>query len=224
VFRDSHPGYQPAVLPGRCRRCCASRPGGQLAAVLGDQHLDRLRFAYVGGNKRCVQAARHLRARAVLEIYINLDDREMIGRSFTEMAAASIWASRFQEATKTARRGLTYLQGEVSADRARLFATLAQTLAAAGIYQPADKALREALNTASQLSDSKLEAGLLSIRSIIDIQFFRLRETVTDAPLSKQVDGSDLPPWLFVLQLLILHQVFTLSWAPGRGGENRGRA
>src|SRR4029077_15539080 len=117
--------------------------------------------------------------REVLEIYINLDDREMIGRSFTELAAASIWAGRFQEATETARRGLTYLPAEVSADRARLFATLAQALAAAGVYQPAHEALREALNIASELSDSKLEAGLLGVRSIIDIQFFRLRETAT---------------------------------------------
>ena len=67
--------------------------------------------------------------REALEIYINLDDREMIGRSFTELADASIWAGRFQEATETARRGLAYLQADVSADRARLLATLAQALA-----------------------------------------------------------------------------------------------
>ena len=142
----------------------------------------------------------------VLEIYMNLDDREMIGRSFTELAAASIWAGRFQEATETARRGLTYLEAEVSADRARLLAILAQALAAAGVYQTADQALREALNIASQLSDSKLEARLLGVRSIIDIQFFRLRETVIDERLGKHLGGSDLPPWEFVLELLILHQ------------------
>src|SRR5205807_8504651 len=103
------------------------------------------------GLDRWDAAIAHLRE--VLEIYINLDDREMIGRSFTELAAACIWASRFQEAAETAGRGLTYLQGEVSVDRARLFATLAQALAAAGVYQPADAALREALNIASQLSN-----------------------------------------------------------------------
>jgi tetratricopeptide (TPR) repeat protein len=157
-------------------------------------------------------AIAHLRE--VLEIYINLDDRKMIGRSFTELAAASIWAGRFREATETGRRGLTYLQAEVSADRARLLATLAQALAAAGVYQPADEALREALNIASQLSDPKLEARLLGVRPIINIQFFRLRETVTDGLLSKQLGGSDLPPWLFVLQLLILHQVLLYLGRP----------
>ncbi len=150
----------------------------------------------------------------VLEIYINLDDRKMVGRSFIELAAASIWAGRFQEATETGRRGLTYLQAEVSADRARLLATLALALAAAGVYQPADEALREALNIASQLSDPKLEAALLGVRPIINIQFFRLRETVTDGLLSKQVGESDLPPWIFVLQLLILHQVLLYLGRP----------
>src|SRR6202030_4703949 len=33
-----------------------------------------------------------------------------------------------------------------------------------------------------------------------------LRETVIDERLSKQLGGSDLPPWEFVLELLILHQ------------------
>jgi len=147
-------------------------------------------------------AIAHLRE--VLEIYISLDNREMIGRSFTELAAASIWAGSFQEAIETARRGLTYL--EVSADRARLFAILAQALAAAGVYQPAAEALREALNIASQLSHPKLEARLLGVRSIVDIQFFRLREPVTDELVSKQLGGSDQPPWESVLELLILHQ------------------
>ncbi len=135
-------------------------------------------------------AIAHLRE--VLELYINLDDREMIGRSFNKLAAASIWAGRFQEATEIARRGLTYLQAEVSSDRARLFGTLAQALAAAGVYQPADEALREALNIASQLSDPKLEAGLLGVRPIINIQFIRLRETVTDGLLSKDARPNPL--------------------------------
>jgi tetratricopeptide (TPR) repeat protein len=142
----------------------------------------------------------------VLEIYTNLDDRAMIGRSFTELAAASIWAGRFNEATETARHGLAYLQAEVSADRARLFAILAQALAAAGFYDPAHEALQGALSIATKLSDSKLEASLLGVRSIINIQFLRLQESGADGLLDKQMGESDLPPWQFVLQLLILHQ------------------
>jgi hypothetical protein len=47
---------------------------------------------------------------------------------------------------------------------------------------------------------------LLGVRSIINIQFLNLQEAMTDGPLSSQLDGSDVPPWQFVLQLLILHQ------------------
>ena len=149
-------------------------------------------------------AIAHLRE--VLEIYLQLDDRKMIGRSFTDLAAASIWAGHFKDAADTARRGLNYLQADLSPDRARLFAILAQALAAAGVYRPADEALREAVTVASQLSDRKLEAGLLGIRPIIDIQFLRLQAAATDRLLSNQLDGSGVPPWQFVLELTILHQ------------------
>jgi hypothetical protein len=54
-------------------------------------------------------AIAHLRE--ALQIYINLGDREMVSRSFTELTDAFIWAGRFQEATETARRGLAYLPG-----------------------------------------------------------------------------------------------------------------
>ena len=167
-------------------------------------------------------AIAHLRE--ALEIYINLDDREMIGRSFTELTDAFIWAGRFQEATETARRGLAYLQADVSADRARLFATLAQALAAAGAYQPADEALREALNIASQLSDPKLEARLLGARSTVNFQFFRLREAVADGFLSEQLGGSE--PASLAARPTVANSAsdIAISWTPGRGGENRGRA
>ena len=174
---------------------------GAVEAREGAQLLARLAMAERGLDLWDAAMA-HLRE--MLEIYIRLDDRQMIGRSFTELAAASIWAGRFQEATETARRGLDYLG--VSADRARLFAILAQALAAAGVYEPADEALREALSIASQLSDPRLEARLLGVRSIVDIQFFRLQDIVPEELLSKELGGSDLPPWEFVLELLILHQ------------------
>jgi len=156
------------------------------------------------GLDRWDAALAHLRE--VLEIYIQLGDREMIGRSFTDLAAASIWAGHFRDAAETARRGLAFLQADAGADRARLFAILAQALAAAGVYRPADEALSEALNIAAKLSDPKLEAGLLGVRSIIDIQFLRLQQAATDRLLSNQPDRSGLPAWQYVLQLMILHQ------------------
>jgi hypothetical protein len=46
---------------------------------------------------------------------------------------------------------------------------------------------------------------LLGVRSIINFQFFRLRETVTDGLLSEQLVGSALPPWQRSLQLINVH-------------------
>jgi len=140
-----------------------------------------------------------------LEIYVSLGDRESVARTANDLTEALFWAGRFKEATETAWRGLNYLQADVSVDRARLFATLGQAHALARAYEPAQEALREALNIASQLSDPKLEAPLLGARSIINFQFYRTRETVADGLLSKQLGGSDLPRWQFALQLLALH-------------------
>jgi tetratricopeptide (TPR) repeat protein len=141
-----------------------------------------------------------------LEIYINLGDREMVGRTFTELTDVLRQAGRFQEATETARRGLAYLQADVSADRARLLAALGQASATAGGYDPAHEALDEALNIASQLSDPKLRARLLGARSIVNLHFLRLREAAADGLFSEQSGGSEAPPWQRALQLRTLHQ------------------
>ena len=143
--------------------------------------------------------------REALEIYVNLGDREPIVRTVNDLSEALLWVGRFQESTETAGRGLTYLQADVSVERARLFSTLGWAHAVGKAYEPAQEALREALSLASQLSDPKLEARLFGVRSLINIQFFGLRETVADGLLSEQLGGSDLSPWKRALQLLALH-------------------
>ncbi len=144
--------------------------------------------------------------REALEIYINLDDRDKIGRTFTELTDAFIWTGRFAKATETARRGLAYLQADVSAHRVLLLAPLAQALAATGLYEPAHEALREALNIASQLSDPTLEARLLGARSTVNFHFFRLKEAAADGLLSEQLGASEAPPWQRAVQLRVLQQ------------------
>ena len=130
----------------------------------------------------------------------------MIGRSFTDLTDACGSAGRFQEASETALRGLANLSADVSVHRARLFAALGQARAAAGEYEPANEALREALSIASQLSDSKLVAGLLGARSIVNFHFFRLKEAAADGFRSEQSDKAEVSPWQRALQLRILHQ------------------
>jgi predicted ATPase len=139
--------------------------------------------------------------REALEIFIKLDDREMVGRGFTRLTGALISAGRLREAIETAHRGLAYLKADVSADRARLLAPLAQALAGTGAYEPAQEALREALNIASQLSDPKLEARLLGARSTVNFHYFRLKEAAADGLRSEQLSASEASPWWRAVQL-----------------------
>ena len=107
----------------------------------------------------------------------------MIGRSFTELADSLIWAGRFQKAIELARRGL---QKDVSADRVRLLATLGHAYATTANYEFTLEALREALDLTTRLADPKLEATVIGARSIVNLHFFRLRESGEDGLLSEQ--------------------------------------
>jgi predicted ATPase len=133
-----------------------------------------------------------------LDIYVSLGDRVMVGKSFTELTGAYNRSGRFEEATRTAQRGLASLEADVRADRARLLASLAQAHSNAARYEPAQEALRDALNIASQLSDPKLEARLLGTRSMVNFHFFRFREAAADALSSEQVVGSNSLPLRFL--------------------------
>jgi len=144
--------------------------------------------------------------REALEIYTDLGDREMIGRSYADLTDVLFLAGRLPAATETAQRGLDCLKGVANPDRVRLLAALGLVRGAAGSRAPAYEALEEGLNIARQLLDPKLEAGVLSARSTVNSLFFRLREASADGLLSEQVGGSKTPLWQRVLQLRVLHQ------------------
>jgi tetratricopeptide (TPR) repeat protein len=144
--------------------------------------------------------------REALDTYTSLGDPEMIGKSFAELADALTWVGRFQDALETARRGLDYLGQDISANRLRLLAVVGQASAASAGREKACDALREALDVASELSDPKFEARVLGARSIVNMHFFRLRESAEDGLRSEQLGGPEAPPWQRGLQLRILHQ------------------
>jgi tetratricopeptide (TPR) repeat protein len=148
-----------------------------------------------------------------LRIYIDLGDRELIGKAFNELADSFFWASRFQDAIETARRGLSYLK-DVSADRARLLAILGNALTVEAGYEPAHEALGEALNIASQLSDPALEARLLGMRSMVNFHFFRLPEAAADGLRSEQLGGPQAPPWQRNIYLDVLHHTLLYLGRP----------
>jgi predicted ATPase len=137
------------------------------------------------------------------DIYITLGDWEMVGRICTELTAVFVWAGRLQEATETARRGLAYLESDLSADRARLLAVFGNVRAAAGSWEPANEALQEALKIASHLSEPKLVARLLGARSQVNYMFLRLSEAAADG---EESGGSEAPPWERAVQLQVLYQ------------------
>ncbi len=154
-----------------------------------------------------------------LEIYLRLGDREMIGRSFTESADALIFAGRIQQGIEMARRGLAYLEGDVSVDRVRLLASLGHAYAAVASHELADEAMREALDLASRLSDPKLMASVLGNRSIVNFNFFRLPEAAEDGFRSEQLGGSESPPWQRALQLRVLHQTLMFLGRPAEAAR-----
>jgi tetratricopeptide (TPR) repeat protein len=142
-----------------------------------------------------------------LEIYIALGDREMIARSCTELAVIFVWAGRLHEAAETAHRGLSYLEADVSAGRARLLAILGESHASAGIYEPAHAAVEEGLNIASQLSDPKLVGALLAAKSVVNYFFLQLKEAAADGEKAR---GSEAPPWVGAVHLQVLCQTFLM--------------
>jgi tetratricopeptide (TPR) repeat protein len=156
------------------------------------------------GLERWDSAIAHLRES--LEIHIGLDDRAMAGRSFTELTDTLIWAGRFQDAIEIARRGLAYLEKDVSVDRVRLLAAMGHAYAVTASYELGHEALREALDLTGRLADPKLESRVIGVRSIANFHFFRLRESAEDGLLSERMGGSTTPAWQRGLQLRILYQ------------------
>jgi hypothetical protein len=96
----------------------------------------------------------------------------------------------------------------------RFLAASVHAHAAAGSYEPAHEAQREALDIASQLSDPKLVGRVLGARSILNYHFFRLRGAAADGLLSEQSGGSEASPWQRALQLRILHQTLLYLGRP----------
>jgi AAA ATPase domain len=141
------------------------------------------------------------------EIYITLRDREMIARISTELAVVFVWAGRFQEAIETARRGLSYLEADVSAGRALLLGVLGQVNAAVGACELADKAMGEAFKIASEFSDPKLMTRLHGGRSVLNYQFLRVREAAADGEKAREADAS---PWERAVELQVLCQILLL--------------
>jgi tetratricopeptide (TPR) repeat protein len=141
--------------------------------------------------------------REALGIYINLDDRQMIATSCTQLIGIFVWAGRLQEAIETARRGLSYLGTDLNSDRVRLLAVIGQAYGAAGSWEPANEVLSEALNLASALCDPKLTAKVLGARLAVDYHFLQLREAAAEG---EKAESAETGPWRRAVNLQYLCQ------------------
>src|SRR5262249_21675944 len=141
------------------------------------------------------------------EIYVALGDREKIAKSGTELTTLFVWGGRFREATEIVHRALDCFGAEVSADRARLLGVLGSLEGITANWEASAKAHQEALSIASELSDPGLIARVFGDRSVVNYEFFRLREAADDAA---QSCGSETTLWVRAIQLQILYQTLLL--------------
>ena len=145
--------------------------------------------------------------RRAIEIYLRVGDRAKIAAAFNQLTEAFFWAGHFRESAETARRGLAYLQTDVSAYRAGLLASLGLALAAFSRFEPVEEALMEASDIASQLSNPRLVANVRLVWSLVNVQFFRLQEINQDiAQESKSGGESEAPLWERALHLIFLYE------------------
>ena len=194
AFEDARRSFQSALAH---RGASDPKQRADLLASLAKAEL---------GFERWDEALANLRE--ALEIQTNLGDREMIGQRFVELTDALIWVGRFEEAAQTAERGLDHLGQDVSANRLHLLAAYGQASPASSAgHDAACTALNKALEIASKLNDPMLEARVLGARSIVNLHFFRMKESAADGLLSEQLAGAVASPWQRALQLRVLHQV-----------------
>jgi predicted ATPase len=108
-----------------------------------------------------------------LEVYVELGDHDMMGRSFSELTDALIVAGRFQQAIETARHGLAHLGEEVSVARLRLLDGLSQALASVEGCELGHEALKKAPQLTSRRANPKLVARVVAVRSIAGRELMR---------------------------------------------------
>jgi hypothetical protein len=108
--------------------------------------------------------------------------------------------------------------------RARLLAALAQTYSIAAAYEQAYEMLREGLNIASQLYDSKLMAGLFGARAVVNLHSFRLKEGCGRWPLQRASGRIGSSSMAARSSAANIASNATISGTPERSTKNCGRA
>jgi tetratricopeptide (TPR) repeat protein len=149
-----------------------------------------------------------------IETYVATGDRELIGRSFTDLTDGLMWARRYRKVIKVASRGLSLLEGERSAYRVRLLCQVALITAAAGGYEVARDGFTEAMALAKELGDPALMVRVLSDRAVFHYYFFRLEDALADARAAKEAITQPYPPAVESWRLTWMEQALSLLGRP----------
>jgi tetratricopeptide (TPR) repeat protein len=169
--------------------------------------LERIGAAYWGLERR-EEAIFHLRE--ALEIYIDLDDRQMIATAYADLTDALTWTAHNHEAIEVGRHGLAFVETSTGPDRVRLLAATAEALANTANYEPAEQTLSEAFGLSSKLSDPKLESRLLTARILLNNRSFRLKEVADDGLRSEALPlTGPKAPWDRIIRLTVLAEALS---------------
>jgi tetratricopeptide (TPR) repeat protein len=141
----------------------------------------------------------YLRWDEALKVFTALDDSEAVGRVCFRIAQGRIWAGRYHEAEEIVVRGLS--GGAISADRARLLATLGISKAVQGNYLAAERAFNDGLKLARDLCDSGLKGVILAFRLQFDFFFLRLQQALEESRESAELVLAESGPWPRTLRL-----------------------
>jgi tetratricopeptide (TPR) repeat protein len=154
-----------------------------------------------------------------IDIYVETGDRELIGRSFTDMTDGLMWARRYRKVIKIASRGLSLLEGDRSAYRVRLLCQVALISAAAGGYDAAREGFTEAMAVAQELGDPALMVRVLSDRAVFHYYFFRLEDAVADGRAAEEASTPPGPPWVEGWRLSWMEQALSILGRPAEASR-----
>jgi len=195
AFEEAHRAFESALAYQEDQPIVRAEVLSAMATA--DHGLGRVDEALVHGSE-------------AIEIYVGTGDRELIGRSFTDVTDGLMWARRYRKVIKIGSRGLSLLEGDRSAYRVRLLCQVALITAAAGGYEAARDGFTEAMALAQELGDAALTVRVLSDRAVFHYYFFRLEDTVADGRAAEEASTLPGPPWVEGWRLSWMEQALSI--------------
>ena len=145
-----------------------------------------------------------------VELFAHIGDSLAAGSVAASIVETLAWTGQYIEAAQIAYRGLDYLGGNRTANRARLLAAIGMIHSAAGSFESARDVLMEALELAEDMRDEKTLGVALSYMTLNGYAFLRMEEAIAHGRRSAQLLRGNGAVWslaqlLGFLQISLLH-------------------